>query len=427
MTKFRNLLGFSALVLSGFSVTACGEDAIPGKENLPGPTLPGQFDAIAKECGLACSAQGVLEGNASITGDAKIDAFFGSVVNFTGKANLIADGINAELANIAVSLGIAGSSTPAQIKAALDAKIAANVEGGLKIKAQPAKCQISAKATVEAQAKCEGMATPGMASVECKGGCQADATVSAMCDASAMTVCRGQAPSLSCSGTCSGTCEVELMTAGACNGTCEGTLAGGMCTGTCKTDMSGGAMCTGKCKGECEYTPPSGMCEANAKVECKAMAGGSVMCNGRCDGEVTPPMVSAECQASAKADASVNAECTPPKLHAEFKFKADASVDARAEFEATLEIFVQSYAKILAHLENAKLLGTAGGSIVASADGAIKGSVDNIAANGNFKAKFLAACAVPEIPKVKTAIEGAAAKMKTSVDAATTLTAAFSG
>jgi hypothetical protein len=431
MTKIRNILGFSALVLGGFSVGACGGDKVPGPEGLPidKPNLPGQVDAIAKQCGLECSAKGVLEGNASISGDAKIDAFFGSVVNFTGKANLIADGINGELANIAVSLGIPGNSGAAEIKAALDAKITANVEGTLKIKAQAPKCEVSAKATVEAQAKCEGMVTPPMASVECKGGCQVDAKVSAMCDASATTVCRGQAPMLSCSGTCSGSCEVDLMAAGTCDGTCEGsTDAGGMCTGKCKTEMSGGAMCTGKCKGECEYTPPMGvMCEANAKVECKAMAGASVMCNGRCDGEVTPPMVSAECQASVKADASVNAECTPPKLHAEFKFKAGASADAKADFEATLEIFIQSYAKILAHLENVKVLGEAGASITASADGAIKASVDKLTAEVNIKAAFQAKCALTQIPMVATAITGATTKMQASASAAATLTTAFSG
>src|SRR5215203_2331518 len=75
---------------------------------IPGCGEDGPLGDLAKECGLTCPAdgEGIVAGNFSISGVASIDAFFGSVVTFSSKANLVADNINGELAKIKARLGL---------------------------------------------------------------------------------------------------------------------------------------------------------------------------------------------------------------------------------------------------------------------------------------------------------------------------------
>ena len=397
---------------------------------------------LAEQCGLTCPAEGegIVAGNFAISGIANIDAFFGSVVNFAGKANLVADGIDQELAKIKATLGLQANASAADVKAAIMTKYHLNADAGLVVKYQPPRCAVSAEATIEATAKCDASVTPGSAKVECKGTCEVDASASASCSGSAMVKCVGQAtgPNLRCEGECSGTCELEAAATceGTCKGTCEGTCsaenADGSCNGTCEGDcqgtceMSAKGTCEGQCKGECEYTPPSasGMCEGGATVQCEAMANASVECNGRCDGEVTPPMASAECQASAKANAEVNVDCRPPELTLEYEFEADASAEVQLEFEAFLTGFVKSYGNIAAQLKRSDIVLKAGASVAASAQGAVSGAFE-AAADGSIKATVGVGCAVAELGDVPTVITAASGKLSASVDAAAKLTAEF--
>ena len=96
-------------------------------------------DEIAKQCGLECSAVGVAGGDFSISGVSSVDGFFAAVVRVDTVTTQVTGDIRAQLDGIAVSLGLEPGATGAEIKAALQAKFAANLEGGLKIDFQPAK------------------------------------------------------------------------------------------------------------------------------------------------------------------------------------------------------------------------------------------------------------------------------------------------
>ncbi|HET6337765.1 MAG TPA: hypothetical protein VFG30_31310, partial [Polyangiales bacterium] len=122
------IVGLTILGLAG----SCGTDE-NGKPIIPGGDK--LFDEFRKACGLACPGdedsegeliKGVLEGNASISGVAKVDAFFATTNNFRGAADSVAGGIEAQLKLIKADFGIAAD---ADLKAQLDAKIKANLEG----------------------------------------------------------------------------------------------------------------------------------------------------------------------------------------------------------------------------------------------------------------------------------------------------------
>jgi hypothetical protein len=425
------LAGMVFAVVGAMSTQACGEDGLPGG------------DALLEQCGLVCAPTGIAEGNASISGIPNIDAFFSSVVNFNAKANLISGNINAELAKIKVSLGLKADAPTAMIQAAMVAKFQLDADAGVKIAYKEPACNVSAKATVEATAKCDASVDPGKVEVECKGSCEADATVEAKCDAMAEVKCVGTAPNLACEGECKGGCELEAAAAceGTCNGTCSGTCSvknadgscagscDGMCEGTC--EVTAGASCSGKCKGECTYTPPSGMCEGGASVKCEAKADASVKCNGKCDGEVTPPKASAECEASAKAEASVSVECTPPSLDVSYQFKAGLSATAQATAQAELEAFLVSFkgsfSVIAAQLKQGDLVVAAGAEIGAKGVAAVTGAVEAIDATASLKVGVGVGCALAELPKVGDAMKASTASLSASVKAAGELTTAFSG
>jgi len=409
-------------------VPGCGEDSPLGD--------------IAKECGLACPAdgEGIVAGNFAISGVASIDAFFGAVVNFSTKANLVADNINGELATIKARLGLEADASAAEVKAAIVAQFELDADAGLVVKYQEPKCEVSVKATIEATARCDVNVDPGEATVECSGTCEVDASAEASCSGMATAKCVGQAngPMLECTGECSGTCELtaaatcEGTCKGTCSGTCSATNADGSCNGTCEgmcegtCEMTAKGSCSGQCKGECEYDPPSAevSCEAGATVKCQAEANASVECNGRCEGEVTPPSASAECEASAKAEAQANVECTPPQLALEYQFSASASAETRLEFEAFLTGFVESYGNIVAELKRADIVLDAGADVSAAAGGALDGAFE-AAADGSLKAKVGVGCAIAELEDVPSYIADASENLSGSVTAAGQLTAQF--
>jgi hypothetical protein len=429
------IVGLTLFVFAG----SCGKD----ENGNPINPLDNLAKEAAKACGLGCPGdkidgveiKGVLEGNASISGVAQVDAFFASVNNFRGAADGVSGGIEAQLKLIKADFGIAAN---ADLKTELAAKIKANLEGSLVIDYQPPKCAVDAQATLEAQARCEAKVTPGSAMIECKGSCEIEAGAELKCDASAELECSFTGPTIDCQGECSGSCEAKVDVAAKCEGTCRGECSGscsaysdsgatqcagacdGMCKGTCEAKVEAGAKCMGTCKGECTVSGPDAKCEGSAHAECKAKANASVMCKGKCEGEFEPPMASAECQASAKAEAKVNVQCTPPTLQASYRLKAGVDAMAQAKFEAGLKTLISARLPALtAALKKGQSVGEAGEDLAVAAKGAVKTSI-NAALKGDLgiRALFGLGCAAGELPDVEMAIEDSADRLNDNLTAA---------
>jgi cytoskeletal protein CcmA (bactofilin family) len=400
----------------------------------------GGLGNLAEQCGLTCPAEGVAEGNFSISGIASVDAFFGAVVTFGQVTTDVSASINAELQAIAVSLDLEPGAAAADIKAELQAKISGAVQGGLKVNYAPPKCEVSAEATVEATARCDATVDPGMVEVECEGSCEASASAEASCDANAEVKCVAQAPSVACSGQCEGTCSAEggVACEGTCNGQCDGTCsvrnaqgdcAGrceGMCQGTC--ELKAAASCGGNCEGTCTFTPPDAKCEANASLRCEAKADAKVKCDGRCDGKVTPPKASAECEASAKAEVNAKVECKPPSLEITWQWSAalEGDVNAQAEFKAWLTGFKVRYAALLAAIKRVEFVLQAGADLSAAAGGAVKGAIE-VQAEGDLdlKGTIGLGCALTELGAVAGVIETGTSRLTASANAAVEITTAI--
>jgi hypothetical protein len=387
-----------------------------------------QMNKMGEACGLTCAAEGVAEGNAAVSGIQSVDAFFGAVIKFKSAADLMASNVAEAKARLALSVGLPATAADAELKAALKAKIDANVNGGLKIRYKAPECKASIKATVDATARCDADFDPGKAEVKCEGSCKAEASAEVKCEGDAEMVCHGTAPELKCSGSCSGSCQLDV--AAKCDGTCNGTCTGGgstgdqsvsgQCDGKCKgdCDMEAGGECSGQCKGECEYKPGEAGCSADAEVECKAKAGGSVNCKGSCDGAVTPPKAKAECEAAAKAEASADVECTPPELAVDFKYKAGMNAKAKAEFAAWLNVFKTQMGVLAMEAEGrGRVLLASAGSLAAAAQGAVKGSIDELKtkATGDLRVAVGAGCALGQMDAAVGLVTGAQASVQASV------------
>jgi hypothetical protein len=424
---FYKTLGYLALPtlmigMGSLAATGCdGED--------------GPLGDLASSCGLTCAAEGTAEGNFSISGIPNVDGFFAAVVRLNEASAQVTGNIQGELDAIAVSLGLEKGAGGADIKAALEAKIAANLEGGLSIEFAPPKCEVSASATIEATASCDVEVDAGEVSASCEGSCEAEVSASGEveCGAEAEVVCEGTAPNFACEGTCTGSCELEAGASceGTCQGECEGTCtvtnADGSCNGSCEGECKGsceltaGASCEGKCTGSCSYTPPDAKCEASASASCKAdvEAEASVECTGSCDGKVTPPSASAECEASAQAEAEVSAECTPPSLEVNYELSAEVAADADAtlEFNAWLSGFKGHLSALVAASAKADILADAALDLAASGKGAVVGVFDGLATSGDLKTSIGAGCAVAELGPAVELVVDAGAEVAAQVEA----------
>jgi len=410
----------------------------------------GPLGNLAEQCGLVCPDEGLAEGNASISGVASVDAFFGAVISVRDAAGSVEASVRSELIGLAGLLGAevdANASIDAlagEVKAALDAKISANVEGSLTVNYQPAKCEASLEVSTKAAAECDVDADPGMASVKCEGTCEIDAQAQAMCTGEATLKCEGQAPSLMCSGSCTGSCQLEVAAecSGTCNGTCDGMCSAkdgmgncrgscmGMCQGSC--ELEGGGSCSGKCEGSCEYEPGGAMCEGGAKAKCEGAAKVDVECKGGCEGEVTPPMVKAECKAAVEAKAKANVVCTPPSVDVQFAFKASVNADAQAEFRAFLRGFKMHFSAMLAALERSELvldaIANAETGLIVSANGAVKGAVDTaLKSDLDLKVTVGLGCALDELKAVGGALGEAQGSLEGSVSAVGMISASVGG
>ncbi|KIG18623.1 keratin associated protein [Enhygromyxa salina] len=413
------------LILSSFGLlVGASMSALQGCDPDGGSGIPG--------CDISCPAEGVLEGNASITGIAQVDAFFGAVVDVSAAAKGISGSLRGELDAIALSVDLQPGATGADIAAAIQTKLDDAVgPGGLSISFTPPKCEASVDVAVSAAAECDVEVDPGSATVSCEGSCEVEGGVMASCDANAELSCTGTAPEFDCQGSCEGSCELEIAAScegtcrGTCNGTCSVTNAQGDCAGECEgtcqgtCELSAGGQCEGMCTGSCTYKPASGTCEANASAKCEAMAGASIECDARCEGEVTPPSVSAECQATVDAKANASVECKPPALEVTWQWSPALEVDfvAQAEFKAWIQGFKTHTAVMLAGktkadilIESLGLLGGAGAdAVVAATD--IVGSADIV---GTFK---LTSCGIPQVPDAVSIANDAAAGLQAQASA----------
>ena len=399
--------------------------------------LPGVGD-LAEQCGLDinCEAGGIAEGNASISGVASVDAFFGAVINFQNTALSVAGGIDAELEAIRADFGIEAGT---ELSAGIMAQASAHLEGGLTIEVEEPRCEVDASATLDAQAKCEDMVDPGSVMVACEGGCEVEASAEVSCDAEADLNCTLKAPSVACSGECKGSCTLEGSAAADCSGTCKGGCNGncslmnasgecegkceGTCMGSCELELEASATCEGSCNGECEMQAPDGNCEGAVSASCEGSADAMVECEGSCEGSVEPPMAKAECQASAKAEASMNAECSPPRLAIDYQLSASAS----AEFVAALENLDVRLSALATAMGKAEFVADAGADLSASAEGAVKGAVDALAGGegeANLRVFFGLKCAVGELKTVQSVIADSGSSLSASMSAAGDVTSA---
>ncbi len=417
-----------------------------------------EAEKLAGECGLACPGsegpdgveiKGLLEGNAAISGVAKVDAFFAAVNNFRGTADNVSAGINAELDKIAADFGIVADSdadggvADVDIAAALRAKFEANLEGRIQIDYQPARCAVDASATIEAKARCEGEINPPEVSVECKGSCELEAEAELECSAEADLECTFTGPTVMCQGECSGTCEAMLSGSAMCDGTCRGDCSGtcsayvkdgngatkcagscsGMCTGSCELKAKAGVKCMGTCRGECTVKEAEASCEGSARASCRARGDASIMCEGKCDGEFKPPSADVECEASARAEAKLNVECTPPSVQARYVLKAGVSAMAQAEFEGALKTMIKvRLPALLAALARAESVRDAGVDLGAAGRTAVKGAITAAQGDAGIRAKAGLLCAAGEIDKVPGAIKASADRLAASIEASGKIT-----
>jgi len=379
MKKLVNVLAVLVAVgLSGFMMAGACEDANPVTD-------------ICGPCGT------IENGDATITGNAELDGIFKAVgtlkmstgsikADFDGQVRAMAEGVFGIEGVAEMSL----DDVIAEIKAKFDSDIKAHVEGGLKIKYQPPKCEANLDVAVSAQAQCEAKVDANCsAEVECTGG-----ELSFACEGKCEGSCEGtcEVPSctltiepagMECSGECSGSCTFDASAEASCEGKCEGSCNGecsayaddgttcngscsGKCNGNCTVEGELAAECSGTCRGECKLTEGVAEADCEGKFGCSGSCEGS--CSGGCEGKVSAPKcegkaecnaeASADCEAQASAQASASLECTPPSLSIDFAFSAGASADVKADVLAKVEKFkvamvgiIQGWAKLKALVE----------------------------------------------------------------------------
>ncbi len=408
-------------------------------------------DQIQEICDLSCPDEGIAQGNASISGIASVDAFFGSVIAVRDASARLQGNIKTEMVGLASVLGVEGaadlsvSDLSAQVSAALDAKISANVSGNITLKLAPPKCEASIEASVSAAAECDVNVEPGMISASCNGYCEVSADVAAMCQAEGTLKCEGQAPNFACEGDCTGSCQLEVAAGceGSCSGTCDGacsvcaggacetdadgfiTNCAGQCMGSCSGEcrLEAGGACEGRCEGSCEYTPGEFGCEANATAKCDAAAMVDIDCQGQCEADVTPPEVSAECKASVEARAKAEIECTPPSFELSYQFAAGVDADAQAEFKVMIREVAVRYSAMFAAITKADYVIKASVQLIADAGGAVTGAVNAIGADGSIdiRASIGVGCALTELNAVGSAIGGVEGELDGSISAVTNI------
>lgn len=395
----------------------------------------GEINGIAEQCGIVCPAEGVVEGNAAISGLSSIDSFFGVVVDFRGAADSVDVQVQGEVDALAASVGLPQGSPVADVRIAVEDYISAHVDGRLTVSHQAPVCEASLEVAASAAAECEASVDPGAVAVSCEGKCTIGASVQAECAANGVLTCRGA--KASCDGDCTGRCSFDLP--GRCDGTCNGTCTGncsvvdanGNCAGACEGDcqgtceLSAAADCSGVCEGTCEFAAPS--CDAAFEAKCEASAEADVECKGACEGKIEPPEVSAQCQATVEAKAQASVECRPPSVDISFQWAAGIDAAARADFKAWVGHLRARYGVMLAAGAKAEILVDLGADLIASANGVVTEAASDLSGEADLKTSVGAACALAELPNVATALHGSVERVTSSFAAVGEITLALGG
>ena len=394
--KPLGLLAFSALAISsvtaGCSAVKDAQDAACCKEFVVGQDMTGA------DFGADVSIKGSFNAYAQATGDLSATAS-ATLSDVTVACQNIALDLGADPADASVA-GVTGTAAASAWCALAVKQFKANfgASGSLSAAATvdftPPVCTASVQATAscegncDASAMCDVKANPpkcmgGQLSVDCKGGCTANAGVKLECTGSCSASCTGSckatatAPKIDCQGKCEGTCTAG----GASNGTgiqADGTCDG-QCDGNCTIDEGTATVtCKGTCDGHC-----GGTCEGSADA--------SVKCNGKCDADYTPLqceggtlqascMVDAHCEANCNASASAKAQCTPASVNV--TASAKAGVDD-AQLQVALDSLKVNLPNLLLAVKgraatfaaNATAAATAGADIAGSGKLNAKGGV----------------------------------------------------
>ncbi|MEM6293843.1 MAG: hypothetical protein AAGA54_21385 [Myxococcota bacterium] len=397
---------------------------------------------VAEQCGLdiTCSGDGFLEGNASISGIASIDSFFGAAIDLDAAMVSLSASLRSRLDAIGASIGVEAGASGAEIRDRLEGFLGTYIAGDLTVDFQPAQCEASVEASVAAAAECDASVDAGEVSASCSGSCELDASAGAECSVDAELVCTGTAPNFDCTGgTCSGSCVAEFTAAATCDGTCRGTCTfddgpeiddfegrcDGACEGECSTDMSAGGDCNARCEGSCEYRPGEGGCEADASARCEAKAGASIECDAGCEGSVEPPEVSAECEATVDAKASASVSCTPPSLAFSFDWAAGVTAEQQAEFRAWLEGFRANFSALVAARAEAEVVASAAINLVASAEGTLADAVGDLQGSADLVASVGAGCALLELPDAAQSLRASTQSLQANATATVEVLGAF--
>jgi hypothetical protein len=404
---------------------ACGT---PARDELgDGESGTGESGGEA-QCDLSCPAEGIVEGNTSITGVSEFDTYFVAVVDVSGAAIDTANSLRLELDAIAVSLGVPDGVIGADIAAAINAKIAASTDSGLHVSDMPITCAADTVIAIGAAAACDAEFDPAAALGECEGACQIGGGVQASCDGDATLICTGAAPNLACQGSCTGNCELDVASdcGGICRGSCfgncsvidaQGDCAGecdGACQGTCELEVGGA--CSGSCRGSCTYEPVTN-CEADATAKCQAGVDATVECDRRCEGRLVPPPVEVQCQATVAAKTAVGIHCDPPPLQLTWQWSLALAGDvaAQREFEVWLHGLEQHLARMLAAKARADLLIEALTGLANAGVGALPAVVGLYPdPASNFKVNV---CGLPEVEDSLDILDTAASILSTEASA----------
>lgn len=382
--------------------------------------VAGGCDTIEDAQGAVCCKEFEVGGTitADVGGSAESVVAVQAVADFAGIAHAAIDDLTTACRNIAQDLDADKANAAAAEQTedktekmnawctlAIDAigTVKASAGATLKIVVVPPKCEASISAKADCQAKCSGSAEcdikanpptceGGSLEVACKGECTAKGSAALNCEGSCGGSCSGECTAMGgvdCAGKCDGTCAAGAAGSGPqADGTCKGT-----CTGTCRATAPM-AQCTGSCKGTCS-------------ASCTGSAMASVKCDGECKADYEPLKctggelkggckVEAKCDANCDASVKAKASCSPPSVRVDLTATGD--IQAAGKLKATIEANFSVVYAFKARLEGM-------GKVVAV-----------ISANADVVADIKAACIVPVVAAIGTAVEDVAASGKVTVD-----------
>jgi hypothetical protein len=392
-------------------------------------------------CGFSCAKLGLAEGNAAISGVPSADAYFAAAVGYRTAAEQQSAALEAELADIRASFGIAKT---AALGAELKRLGSSLLASGPTVVASQALCWVDSQRLLALASQCDPDLAAGM-TILCRGPCRVDA--STMCGRLAKLECTTTAKSEDCgtdlcSGTCtdapdqSGGCDGACL--GDCNGTCERFAAdakgalrcagscAGKCSGTCKHAIDR-AVCRGTCEGTCTRTDPADGCDSAIETRCQPNAGRDFDCPGACGGVFDAKLGKAECGAAAAAQARYLAQCDTPWVRVHYALSGTSPTAEQQRYVNALRALQERLPAVIAQRARAKLIANAGETLATAASGAVKDSLRarQKAADLDNQTRAGLPCALAELGRVSKALSPSGQRLSAAVGAADELLTAL--